>query len=541
MPIAKIRSMRGRLLFLLALVIIPVALFNQGLTLLTYWSSVDDIHVAQRDIARNYAMAVRRNIQNSASLLISVALRLQTRDGTCGELVQQALIGHEELLAVVARSSAGVTCSALRDPGADVAQLEKVLPQSATPTPVGVQAPTLLTTFDAANVNGAVLTVLHVNTTAVAVESWSVHALVKASAFMHDPAAGAIPAGKFALLKAGQMLATNHGEDASWIPVGAPELAKSDVWQVKASDGSVQNYAAAPVAQPDLFVIADLDNDARTDAWRRYLGLSLAPLAFMVFLVMLYTRAIQRDVVASAEQINTFAALPIAHGETFAIDPSMPDELKGVFNALYNLKTQAATREAALTASSERNHALTLELHHRVKNSLQVIQSYISLGRREMAGKNRLVLAQTEARVQVIATGYRLALRETGLNSVPVRLFATQVTNNIFATLRHKHQWVTTLLDVEGDMQIDRLIPLGLAMVEVLSDALSHDEIDKFSVNLTPAGSGVVDFTITMESETRPHSRVSARMLDGLASQLEAQRQDLQHNELLHWRFSVDD
>ena len=64
---AKLKSMRGRLLFLLALVIIPIALFNQGLTLFSYWSALDDIDDAQHEVARGYAVSVRRSFENAGS------------------------------------------------------------------------------------------------------------------------------------------------------------------------------------------------------------------------------------------------------------------------------------------------------------------------------------------------------------------------------------------------------------------------------------------------------------------------------------------
>jgi len=537
---AKLKSMRGRLLFLLALVIISIALFNQGLTLFSYWSALDDIDDAQHEVARSYAVSVRRSFENAGSTLIAVALRLQAKDGACQVLVQRALKEHESFSAVMARSSLGASCLAASPGEADAATLEEILPQTATSTPVLTRDPTLLTSLDAFIAHDRLWTVLHVSNTAVSGESWSLHALVKVDTILNDQPAGAMPVGNFALIKAGKAIAANGAVPVDWIPKQLPMLANNDVWQSKRADGSRLNYAAAPVARPDMYVLANLDAGPRVDAWHRYLTLSLAPLAFMGLLVSLYTRAIQRDVVASARQIKTFASLPFAVDQPFEIDPAMPEELQSVFQALYDLKTQAATREAALTLSGEKNHALTLELHHRVKNSLQVIQSYISLGKRELSGKSRQTLAQTEARVQVIATAYRLALSEAGMQSVPVRLFATQVTNNIFATLREKHQWVTTSLDVEGDMHIDRLIPLGLAMVEVLGDALAHYEFNNFSVNLISSGADQVDFTITQETEAPPLSHVSTRMMAGLASQLEAQALPVDGKNLLHWRFNVD-
>ncbi len=540
MPIAKLTSMRGRLLFLLALVIVPIALFNQGLTLVSYWTAMDDIDGSQYDVARGYAVSVRRSFEDAGTTLIAVALRLQAKDGDCQVLVKRALDENKTFSAVMARSSLGASCLAVAPGQTDAETLEEILPQTATSTPVLTRDPALLTSFDAFSAHGRLWTVLHVRNTAVSIESWSLHALVKADNILNDQPAEAKAAGNFALVKAGRAIAANGASPSNWIPEQLPILADAAVWQTKQADGSRLDYAIAPVARPDMYVLSNLDARPRFEVWQRYLALSLAPLAFMGLLVILYARAIQRDVVASAGQIKTFASLPFAVGQTLKMDPAMPEEMQSVLQALYDLKTQAATREAALTLSGAKNRTLTLELHHRVKNSLQVIQSYISLGKRELSGKSRQTLALTESRVQVIATAYRLALSESGMQSVPVRLFATQVTNNIFATLREKHQWVTTSLGVEGDLHIDRLIPLGLAMVEVLGDAFTHYEFNNFSVNLTSSGTDQVDFTITQETEAPPLSQVSKRMMTGLASQLEAQALPVDGKNLLHWRFSVD-
>lgn len=288
--------------------------------------------------------------------------------------------------------------------------------------------------------------------------------------------------------------------------------------------------------------LGGLNNPGDHPRWIDFLALTFLPLVVTGVLALFYALAIQRDVVAGVDHLSAFAAAPLQAGDAPKPDPAMPEELQGVYAALYKLKSDASAREAALMSSSQSNHALTLELHHRVKNSLQVIQSYLSLSRRESTGESRPVLALTEARVQVIATAYRLALNESGLNRVPVDVFVAQIINTISVSLCHPHQSISSAIELETEIHIDRLIPLGLSMVEMLGAALAESQISALSVSLSSLDAEAILIISlgALEQATLEKLNVSAKLLNGLSAQLGAQKMPTTDRQLLHWRFPLE-
>ncbi|WP_163778234.1 sensor histidine kinase, partial [Proteus mirabilis] len=70
---------------------------------------------------------------------------------------------------------------------------------------------------------------------------------------------------------------------------------------------------------------------------------------------------------------------------------------------------------------------LVRELHHRVKNSLQIVQSYLSLAKRNYSAEASRALSEAEWRVQVLAIAYRFSLAHGEMHAVRVDVFLEEV------------------------------------------------------------------------------------------------------------------
>ena len=114
-----------------------------------------------------------------------------------------------------------------------------------------------------------------------------------------------------------------------------------------------------------------------------------------------------------------------------------------------------------------------LEMHHRIKNSLQVIQSYLALIRRSAARPEAALLARIEARVGVLAVAYRLALTPNGMRPIAVKPFLEEICAAAVGGLRRPRQRVAYAIEWNGELVVDRAIPLGLGLVEALIAAFS--------------------------------------------------------------------
>jgi signal transduction histidine kinase len=122
-----------------------------------------------------------------------------------------------------------------------------------------------------------------------------------------------------------------------------------------------------------------------------------------------YSRAIQSELLRWIDGIKAaMRARKVGRVTPFAPeDDEMPTELRELSAAFNEMSRESAVRERSLAASLAENEVLVRELHHRVKTSLQIIQSYLALTRRldRMTADESRVDA-LEARVQVLSIAY---------------------------------------------------------------------------------------------------------------------------------------
>ena len=135
-------------------------------------------------------------------------------------------------------------------------------------------------------------------------------------------------------------------------------------------------------------------------------------------------------------------------------------------------------RNADLTQALKAKTLLTREVHHRVKNNLQIINSLLTLqsGRvREGAAKE--VLAQTRARISALALIHRL-LYEQDNGYEPSEVPMDNLMTELCAQLRGANRSMTHVqLSCQAEsfpVPIEYAVPLTLFVVEAVTNAFRH-------------------------------------------------------------------
>jgi two-component sensor histidine kinase len=119
---------------------------------------------------------------------------------------------------------------------------------------------------------------------------------------------------------------------------------------------------------------------------------------------------------------------------------------------------------------------LVKEIHHRVKNNLQVVSSLLFLQSRYMdddSAKGAIKIGR--ARVQAMSLLHQKLYQKDNLQSVNLKAYFLDLGQNLFDTYQlkdHNIEFVTDIDDFEFD--IDTLVPLGLITNELISNALKH-------------------------------------------------------------------
>ncbi len=328
--------------------------------------------------------------------------------------------------------------------------------------------------------------------------------------------------------------------DRSWLPRHWPQGELPSRWSADANSGASVSYAARLVAEPDVLVLAHFDGSAESAALHRYIALCATPLAILAMIYGASWRFIQNDIVRGIAGIERAAKAEIAgqDGVLAPVDSRMPDDIRNVAGAFNRMVTNAAAREAQLRKSLESNQSLMRELHHRVKNNLQVIQSYLALTRREQPDQGGEILRDAEAKVQVLAVAYRFALTDEGMQAVPLEPFVKELLLGMSDAARRSRQTIAAEIRTDARLPVDRAIPLGFAIVEVAFACLRQPECNSVKVMLEKDGSDGLRLTITADG-VLPGGLAMSRTLVGLQTQLGATASLTKPPQVLDWRYDA--
>jgi two-component sensor histidine kinase len=346
-----------------------------------------------------------------------------------------------------------------------------------------------------------------------------------------------------ALMEKGQRIVAASGTsatDPSWLPAAEQAIAAGyEVAAGPSRNGGTFDYATQPMLGSDFYILSRFDNSARRMAWRRTLALVLTPLIMLATLYFAYSRAIQSELL---RWINGIAAAMRARGAGGGAplapeNDEMPSELRDLAASFNEMTRESEIRERSLKTSAAENEFLIRELHHRVKTSLQIIQSYLSLTRRlDGASGDQGSVAAMEARVQVLSIAYRKAFSAGRMRDVRIRQYAAEIVDNLSVSFERPGLTLEFNADVSAALIIDRAIPLGLALVESVMAGLAAQDAHHVSVRIGELDDLRIDLCVETDGSLAP-DRPNAKLMAGLALQLEASVESLDARTILRWRF----
>lgn len=119
---------------------------------------------------------------------------------------------------------------------------------------------------------------------------------------------------------------------------------------------------------------------------------------------------------------------------------------------------------------------LLREIHHRVKNNLQVVSSLLSIQGREIKdGKALEAVNESRNRVRSMALIHQFLYGEKHLNSIDMPEYVDQLCKHLFETYRVDHDAVELQVEVCNIMlDVDTAIPVGLIINELITNSLKY-------------------------------------------------------------------
>ncbi len=251
------------------------------------------------------------------------------------------------------------------------------------------------------------------------------------------------------------------------------------VWYGVDVIGRRRVYAAAPVAGDEVFVVLSAQSPGILSwAWLNPLSGILFPLMTFGLALAAVLVVTDRVVVRWIAYLQRIASL-YARGR-LSVRPvqaeQMPPEIRELAETLEDMADAIVGRDASLRDSLAQKDALMREIHHRVKNNLQVISSLLNMQQRALTDPAaRAAMSDTRQRITALALIYRALYQGPDLKRVDLRPFLEELTAQLVAGEINHGPSVRTELSVDAlVIDPDRLAPLALFAVEAITNAQKH-------------------------------------------------------------------
>lgn len=327
----------------------------------------------------------------------------------------------------------------------------------------------------------------------------------------------------------GHIIAQTGGDLGDYVPPLPTPAQVRDHFGAEPRFVSVRGGSAvvAPLQAPDIyFVMSWAPNQP---AWRSWSALAIsvaAPVLIWLFAIGAGWFAIEVYVTRPLSNLES-AARAYARGEEIPESAALlaaPEEIRALRRTLAAMAKTLRGREQRLVDALAEERALLREVHHRVKNNLQMVASLLNIQARGAKDESEARgLSRAHDRVQLLALVHRGIYSSGAVRALHVDELAADIARTLLQSRGLQANHVRfEFSPVETDA--DRAAPLSFLMGEAISAALDEmGEDATLHLMLQQDEGGEVRFAVEIEgAEAGEASPQSVRLIDAFARQLGA-------------------
>lgn len=263
-------------------------------------------------------------------------------------------------------------------------------------------------------------------------------------------------------------------------------------------DGVRRDYYLAKIAGDDVLVLVGVPALPRFAWLQRELVIGVfAPTLMLALAVVTIWTASDYLVIRHVRTLGV-AARAYSRGELdLRLDlASAPLEFQELARTLARMASRIHRREEELRASLEQKGLLLREVHHRVKNNLQIVQSLLNLrAQRLQSPQARDAVRQAQMRVGALALVHRSLYENDDIQEINLEDFLAELCGMLEEVNGADHAMVELSARAEPIRVLaDQAIPLALLVTEAVSNAFKHafadDQAGRIELTLTREGQG---------------------------------------------------
>jgi PAS domain S-box-containing protein len=173
------------------------------------------------------------------------------------------------------------------------------------------------------------------------------------------------------------------------------------------------------------------------------------------------------------------------------------------FQAIGNDITARKTAELQMAESLHEKEVLLKEVHHRVKNNLQVICSLLSLQARTLHNPTMTRhLSEAQNRVRSMAMVHEKLYQSDSFSKIDFRAYVSDLVKYLFRAYVPKNSQIFSKIEINSDLylEIDHAICCGLIIQELVSNALKYafdsDKLGEIEVQAAAIAEGQIALII---------------------------------------------
>lgn len=208
-----------------------------------------------------------------------------------------------------------------------------------------------------------------------------------------------------------------------------------------------------------------------------------------------------------------------------------------VYAYLKSIKNQRliAEQKYIIEKALVEKDSLLKEIHHRVKNNLQMVSSLLSLQTKNTRNKSAIAaLEEGKSRVKAMALIHQKLYQNDDLSVIEMQGYIESLINSVQSVYKKGGHNIDITVDAKGtELDIDRAIPFGLILNELVSNSFKYafpenDDNGKIYIHLRKDDKeGYFEYTdngigLPEDTDERTHSSMGIRLMNRLVNQLQS-------------------